>query len=75
MPKTVLIFLAMFSLLFVSCGKIQIEKAQDKIALIGNQFSDHKLTADEAIEQIDSILIPETEGNGDLYLKIDTKNH
>ena len=71
----VFIVIAIISLLFASCGeKSQIEKAQDKIVLIGNEFLDYELTAEEAIKQLDSILIPDIEGNGDLYLEADKDN-
>lgn len=54
-----------------SCEKTQIEKAQDKIVEIGEQFLNYELTAAEAEEKLDSIVIPETEGNGNLYLSAD----
>ena len=58
-----------FLLLLILCGcgeKSQIEKAQDKIVSIGERFLDYELTVDEAREQLESIAIPEVEGNGEL---------
>lgn len=57
---SIIMLLAVVSVLFVGCEKTQIEKAQDKIVSIGEQFLDYEITADEAIEQLDSIAIPST---------------
>lgn len=58
--------------LFGGCGnKTQIEKAQEKIISIGEQFLDYEITRDEAKKQLESITIPSTEGNGDLLLSVD----
>ena len=73
MKRTMALFLVVISLLmFSACKeKSQIEKAQEKIVSIGQQFLDYELTVDEAREQLDSIVIPEIEGSGDLSLEAD----
>ena len=54
------------------CGeKSPIEKAQAKAVEIGEQYLDFEITAKEAKEMLDSIKVPETEGNGQLYLQVD----
>lgn len=68
MRKSISLLLS-FLLLLILCGcgeKSQIEKAQDKIVSIGERFLDYELTVDEAREQLESITIPEVEGNGEL---------
>ena len=68
MRKSISLLLS-FLLLLILCGcgeKSQIEKAQDKIVSIGERFLDYELTVDEAREQLESIAIPEVEGNGEL---------
>ncbi len=56
----------------VGCGeKSPIEKAQEKAVDIGEQYLDFEITAKEAKEMLDSIKVPETEGNGQLYLQVD----
>lgn len=73
MRKSISLLLS-FLLLLILCGcgeKSQIEKAQDKIVSIGERFLDYELTVDEAREQLESITIPEVEGNGKLYLSVD----
>ena len=44
--------------------KTQIEKAQDKIVEIGEQFLNYELTADEAKERLDSVIVPVGDGLG-----------
>lgn len=69
------LMLIFITILIVGCGSItQIEKAQEKIVSIGEQFLDYELTVDEATKQLESITIPSTEGNGAFYLKTD-KNY
>ena len=56
------------------CGekeKAPIEKVQARAAEIGQQFLDGELTAAEAKEKLDSMKVPETEGNGQFYLEND----
>ena len=54
------------------CGeKAPIEKVQARAAEIGQQFLDGELTAAEAKEKLDSLKVPETEGNGQFYLETD----
>ena len=56
---------------FGGCGeKTQIEKAQDKIVEIGEQFLDYELTADEAKERLDSVIVPVGDGLG--FSSLDT---
>lgn len=67
MKKSLIILLAgiiIFS--FGGCGneETQLQKAQNKIVEIGEQFLDYELTADEADEKLDSILVPTGEGMG-----------
>lgn len=59
------------AMLLSSCGKTPIEKAQDKIVSIGKQFLDYELTADEAHKQLESVVIPQAEENGDIFLRSD----
>ena len=56
---------------FGGCNeKSQIEKAQDKIVEIGEQFLDYELTADEAKERLDSVIVPVGDGLG--FSSLDT---
>lgn len=56
---------------FGGCGeKSQIEKARDKIVEIGEQFLDYELTADEAKERLDSVIVPGGDGLG--FSSLDT---
>lgn len=56
----------------VACGELEpIEKCRQKAVSIGEQFLDFELTADEAVELLDSLIVPETEGNGQIYLRAD----
>lgn len=59
-----LILVLVLSLSVVACGekeKAPIEKAQAKAVEIGKQFLDFEITAKEAQEKLDGILVPETE--------------
>lgn len=76
MKKIFMCFLALCLLVVLcSCGSQEeltpIEKAQQRAVEIGEQFLDYELTREEAREQLDSILVPETEGNGQVYLEAD----
>lgn len=60
----------------VGCGAEEkelapIEKVQARAAEIGQQFLDGELTEAEAKEKLDSLKVPETEGNGQFYLETD----
>ena len=59
--------------LFSGCAKElePIEKAQARAVEIGRQYLDFELTEAEAKEKLDSIKVPETSGNGQLYLDVD----
>lgn len=50
-----------------------IEKAQAKAVEIGRQYLDFEITAKEAKEMLNSIKVPETEGNGQIYLDADIR--
>lgn len=52
-------------------GKAPIEKAQAKAVEIGRQYLDYEITGKEAREQLQAIKVPETEGNGQVYLEAD----
>lgn len=73
--RFLLIFTAVLALFLMGCnGKKEpapIEKAQQRVVEIGEQFLNYEITAAEAKEMLDSILVPETEGNGQTYLKGD----
>ncbi len=71
---TVIILAATLLSLLSGCGQKElepIEKAQAKAVEIGQQYLDYEITAKEAKEMLDSIKVPETEGNGQLYLDAD----
>jgi predicted small lipoprotein YifL len=56
------------------CGQKElepIEKAQAKAVEIGEQYLNFEITAAEAKERLKSIKVPETEGNGQVYLDAD----
>lgn len=64
-----------------ACGKEEredrltpIERCQQKVVSIGEAYLNYEITAAEACEQLDSIKVPETEGNGQLFLEVD-KNY
>ena len=58
--------------LLAGCGeKEPIEKAQAKAVEIGEQFLDFEITGKEARELLNGIKVPETEGNGQVYLDAD----
>lgn len=73
--RFLLIFTAVLALFLTGCnGKKEpapIEKAQQRVVEIGEQFLNYEITASEAKEMLDSILVPETEGNGQTFLKGD----
>ena len=73
MKKTFLLLITLV-LLLSACSEPElspIEKAQQKAVSIGEQFLNYEITEDEAVEQLHSIKVPETEGNGQLYLQTD----
>lgn len=60
--------------LFAGCGEKElapIEKAQARAVEIGEQFLNFEITGAEARELLNGIKVPETEGNGDVYLDAD----
>jgi hypothetical protein len=74
MKKVIVFLLSVLLLLsFTSCGKSlsDIEKVQQKVVSIGEQFLDCELTAEEAKAMLKGIKVPETEGHGKLYLEVD----
>lgn len=67
----IILLIGLTVLTFGGCGeKSQIEKAQDKIVEIGEQFLDYELTADEARERLDSVIVPVGDGIG--FSSLDT---
>lgn len=73
--RFLLIFTAVLALFLTGCNEKKepapIEKAQQRVVEIGEQFLNYEITAAEAKEMLDSILVPETEGNGQIYLNAD----
>ena len=68
----VIILAATLLSLLSGCGeKEPIEKAQAKAVEIGQQFLDFEITGKEAREMLNDIRVPETEGNGQVYLDAD----
>lgn len=68
----VIILAATLLSLFSGCGEQEpIEKAQAKAVEIGQQYLDFEITGKEAREMLNGIKVPETDGNGQLYLKAD----
>lgn len=68
-----LIFSVFLAVFLTGCNAEDkaLKKAQKRAVEIGEQFLDYELTAAEAKEQLDDILVPETEGNGTVYLSAD----
>ena len=48
-----------------------IEKAQAKAVEIGEQYLNFEITGDEAREMLNSIKVPETDGDGQIFLNAD----
>lgn len=73
MKKALLVLLALCVLLSVAaCAEpTPIEKCQQKVVSIGEAFLNYEITGTEAREQLQAIVVPETEGNGQTYLKAD----
>jgi hypothetical protein len=72
--KKLLLFLLSACLLFsfASCGEPSaIEKVQQQVVSIGEQFLDAEITAAEARERLNSIKVPATEGSGKIRLQAD----
>lgn len=76
--KKILLMAVVFALLLslVGCGSDKpttaIDKCRNKVVEIGQQFLDYEITADEAKEQLNSIIVPETEtGRGSTSLRAD----
>lgn len=70
----IIILAATLLSLLCGCGQKElepIEKAQAKAVEIGQQYLDFEITAKEAKEMLDSIKVPETEGDGQLSLDVD----
>ncbi len=74
MKKIALLFVSLcmlFSLVACSTDLTPIEKCQQKAVSIGEQFLNFEITAAEAKEQLGALRVPETEGNGQLFLECD----
>lgn len=70
----VIILAATLLSLLGGCGKKEltpIEKAQARAVEIGEQYLNFEITGKEARELLNGIRVPETEGNGQVYLKGD----
>lgn len=68
----ILIFTVFLGVFLTGCGEDSpIEKAQKRAVEIGEQYLNYEITAAEAKEMLDSIVVPETEGNGQIYLSAD----
>ena len=51
----------------------QVDKAKNKVLQIGHQFLDYEITADEAYDQLDALLLPDSDSCfSALCLSIDT---
>lgn len=69
--KKIILLSFCITLILSGCGASDIERAQARAVDIGESYLDYEITAQEAAEQLDSILVPETEGNGQTYLEAD----
>ena len=77
MKKLISLLLALCLFLsLTACGTepTPIEKCQQKVVSIGEAYLNYEITAAEAKEQLNSIRVPETEGDGRLSLEVD-KNY
>lgn len=73
MKKVFLLLLVLCMLFSVAgCGELTpIEKCQQRAVRIGEQFLNYEITEDEAVEQLESLRVPETEGTGQFELEAD----
>jgi hypothetical protein len=72
MKKLLALLLAVCLLLSLSaCGDTPIEKCQKKVVSVGEAYLDFEITIDEAVSQLESIKVPETEGDGQDQLESD----
>ena len=75
--KRVILAILILAILFglvAGCGKKEltpIEKAQARAVEIGEQYLNFEITGAEARKLLNGIKVPETEGNGQLYLRTD----
>ena len=69
--KKILALAMVLCLSLAGCGATPIEKCQQRAVSIGEQFLDFEISEEEAIERLESLRVPETEGNGQLYLDCD----
>lgn len=75
MKKTFILLLTLSLLLSLSaCSGSPIEKAQQRAVSIGEQFLDFKITTEEAVKQLSSIKVPETESDGAFALTYDIED-
>ena len=76
MKKTGVLFLVWILLLtFAACGgNATVAEAQEEVVSIGEKFLTGNLNADKAVAQLETVDIPQTEGNGYVYLAGDI-NH
>ena len=71
--RILLIFSVFVAVFLAGCSAEDraLKTAQKRAVEIGEQFLDYELTAAEAVEMLDDILVPETEDNGQLALQCD----
>lgn len=63
MKKIILVALIITLLLstLAGCSSTPIEQARDQAVEIGRNYLEYKITADEAIQRLNSIVVPQTE--------------
>ena len=71
MKKMILGLRALVLLLSACSEPTPIEKCQQKAVSIGEQYLNYEITEDEAVAQLKSLRVPETEGSGQLSLQVD----
>lgn len=67
----VIVLVIIIAMSSVACGQEQqtaIDKCQARVIEIGEQFLNYEISTSEAKAALDDIIVPYTEGNGDLYL-------
>ncbi len=73
--KRLLSLLVVLGLLLAcaACGAepTPVEKCRQKAVSIGEQLLDYEITADEAVELLDSLIVPEVEGINPVSLSAD----
>ena len=72
MKKIMIVIVCLFALLLASCASTPVEKAQDRIVEIGEQYLNYEISREAALEALNEIedLIPEDQ----LGLQIDLES-